>query len=165
MTNKGSHFESDIIIKENDVLLTDQKDISCVFNDFFINVAKDIGNGAIPIDNNHPSVKKITDTSGKVNVHELQFQPITEAFTEKQFNKINVKKATGFDEISPKILKIAAPVVVEPITNLINKTFETSVFPDKLKIAQVVTMHKTKQHIGQRKLQTGQCITNYLKTV
>jgi hypothetical protein len=37
-----------------------------------------------------------------------------------QINKINIKKATGIDQISPKILKIAKHAVVAPITQLIN---------------------------------------------
>jgi hypothetical protein len=32
---------------------------------------------------------------------------------EKQINKINVNKATGFDGVSVKIMKIANPVIVK----------------------------------------------------
>ena len=51
---------------------------------------------------------------------------------------MSAKKATGFDQISPKILKLAKPIVTKPITILINKSLETSVFPDNLKVAQIV---------------------------
>jgi hypothetical protein len=33
----------------------------------------------------------------------LDFQPITEDFVSKRISKINVKKATGIDGISPKL--------------------------------------------------------------
>jgi hypothetical protein len=45
---------------------------------------------------------------------------------------------TGANEI----LRLAKPAVVKPITELINKSLDTSVFPAMLKIAQVMPVHK-----------------------
>jgi hypothetical protein len=53
-------------------------------------------------------------------------------------NKLNIKKATGFDGISAKMIKLAKPVVTGPITSLINKSIETSIFPDQLKFLLLV---------------------------
>jgi hypothetical protein len=39
---------------------------------------------------------------------------------------------------------MSKPAVSKPISNLVNKSIESSVFPDKLKEAQVVPLH-TKQ--------------------
>ena len=44
ITNKGSHFTKNIILCEKDEIINDQNMIAECFNDFFINVAKDIGN-------------------------------------------------------------------------------------------------------------------------
>ena len=52
------------------------------------------------------------------------------------------KKATGHDGISAKILKLAKPVIVRPITSLINLTIECSEFPDNAKNAMVSPLHK-----------------------
>jgi hypothetical protein len=41
----------------------------------------------------------------------LSFTEISDDFVEKQINKINVNKATGFDGVSVKIMKIAKPVI------------------------------------------------------
>ena len=60
----------------------------------------------------------------------------------KQINKTSVKKTTGRDGISAKLLKLAKPVIAKPITKMINKTITNSVFPDQLKQAQVVALHK-----------------------
>jgi hypothetical protein len=35
---------------------------------------------------------------------------------------LNIKKATGFDGISAKMIKLAKPVLTGPITSLINKS-------------------------------------------
>ena len=66
----------------------------------------------------------------------------SDEFVHKQINKTSVKKATGRDGISAKLLKLAKPVIAKPITKMINKTITNSVFPDQLKQAQVVALHK-----------------------
>ena len=78
----------------------------------------------------------------KPEIEDLKFKAIDEDYVNKQINKVNIKKATGKDGISPKILKIAKPVIVKPITTLINKTIETAEFPEKLKEAAVVPCFK-----------------------
>ena len=72
----------------------------------------------------------------------MKFSEIDEKYVTKQINKVDIKKATGKDGIFPKILKIAKPAIVKPITDLINKTIKTSEFPKKLKEAQVVPCFK-----------------------
>ena len=58
-------------------------------------------------------------------------------------NKLNkLNKVTGFDGVSVKIMKMAKPVIVKPITKLINKSIRSAKFPDNLKEAHVVPLHK-----------------------
>jgi hypothetical protein len=52
ITNKGSHFTKNIILCEKDEIINDQNMVAECFNDFFINVAKDIGNVTV-VDKNH----------------------------------------------------------------------------------------------------------------
>ena len=66
------------------------------FNDFFINVAKDIGNVTV-VDKNHPSIIEIN--KNKKDIPNLEFKEISDEFVHKQINKTNVKKATGRDGI------------------------------------------------------------------
>jgi retron-type reverse transcriptase len=66
---------------------------------------------------------------------------------EKQINKINVNKATGFDSVSVNIMKIDKPVIVKPITKLINKSISSAKFPDNLKEAQVVPLYKANSQL------------------
>jgi hypothetical protein len=95
ITNKGCNFETDIILNEDDKLLNDQSEISNVFNNFFVNVAKDIGKDSTPINDCHPSICKIKDRCITNDCNsELFFKPVSDEFVEKQINKINIKKAT-----------------------------------------------------------------------
>ena len=72
----------------------------------------------------------------------LDFKPIEESFISKQINKLSLKKATSHDGISSKILKFAKPVVLQPITFLINETIKKSEFPDECKKAMVSPLYK-----------------------
>jgi hypothetical protein len=76
------------------------------------------------------------------DIENVVFHDIKEDFIIKQINKINIKKATGRDGISAKILKIAKPVIAKPISELVNKSISLAKFPEKLKEAQVVPCYK-----------------------
>ena len=128
LTNKGAHFSKDITLCENDEIINNQTNVAETFSNFFINAAKDIDSKDVNIYNNHPSIKTIINS--KAENRELIFNPIDSEFVEKQMNKIGIKKATGKDGISSKILKLSKPPVSKPMSNLVNKSIESSVFPD-----------------------------------
>jgi hypothetical protein len=121
-------------IRVNLKIANDPKEASEIFNNFFINVAKDIGDENINIDKSHPSIIKIEEN--KTNDIELSFR-LTEEHVNKQISKLNIKKATGYDSISPKILKLAQPSISNPINIVVNKSIESSIFPENLKSMQV----------------------------
>ena len=51
--------------------------------------------------------------------------------------KINTSKATAHDRISPKLLKDSADIIAESLTVIFNKSIETGIFPDDLKVAYI----------------------------
>ncbi|MCU7800963.1 MAG: reverse transcriptase family protein [gamma proteobacterium symbiont of Lucinoma myriamae] len=55
---------------------------------------------------------------------------------------IDVTKATGLDGLSPKILKLSAEVVGPILLKLINISFQSGQFPDILKLAKLLPIHK-----------------------
>ena len=56
LTNKGCKTQKDTVLSENDYLITDQLEVSEVFNNFFVNVAQNIGNNSVTVDKSHPSI-------------------------------------------------------------------------------------------------------------
>ena len=68
-----------------------------------MNIAKDIGDKYIQIDITPKKPIEINRT----NKDQLFFKPINEDFVTKQINKLNMKKATGYDGISPKFINFA----------------------------------------------------------
>ena len=56
--------------------------------------------------------------------------------------KLANKNSCGFDGISTNLLNIIEPAITKPLTILTNQVLCTGVFPDKLKIAKVIPIHK-----------------------
>jgi hypothetical protein len=98
---------------------------------FFINVANDIGKGIIFDENNHPSIDRIRKNAPKNNI-DFDFKPTNTDTITKLVNKINIKKATGVDQISCKLLKAGSPVLNKHLTTLLNNTIKHSQFPNRL---------------------------------
>jgi hypothetical protein len=65
-------------------MFTSSEEVSKIFNEFFINVAKDIGDKSIKINKEHPSVMKISENNTINN--KLNFKHVSEEFVTKQIN-------------------------------------------------------------------------------
>ena len=57
-------------------------------------------------------------------------------------SKIEVKKSTGHDGISPKILKLSTPSLAGPLTTLFNYCIRTSTLPCSWKMSNVFPIYK-----------------------
>ena len=60
----------------------------------------------------------------------------------RMINNLSSRKATGSDGISVKILKLAAPVLCQPLTRVFKISLEEGCFPRKWKVARVTPLHK-----------------------
>ena len=58
LTNKGTKTSKDTILCENNSLINDQEEFCKVLNNFFVNVARNIGNNSILVHEEHPSIAK-----------------------------------------------------------------------------------------------------------
>ena len=146
LSKKGSGGGSEIILSENDKIISDQKEVCNVFNSYFVNVAKDIGKDCTQYDRDfstHPNILNILK-NGHFSDKKFPFRPISENETRKIFSKLNVKKSTGVDNISAKLLKACAPSLSHAVSSLINLSFAKGIFPSRLKNAQVIPLHKKK---------------------
>ena len=84
---------SNIILKEDDNLISDQSVVCEKMNDFYINIAKNIGiEKAEPVNEEHPSIKKISEN---IDVESFNFRPVTEKQVSKCIKKLDTKKQQG----------------------------------------------------------------------
>jgi hypothetical protein len=124
-------------IVKNDKIYSDNQSIANLFNNFFVGIG--------------PSLSAKIDTRNKVPYERylkqriltsFKFTLISEDCTSKIINSLNTKNSSGHDGISVRVLKRLSPALIKPLTLIINQSFLTGNFPDKLKIARVVPLFK-----------------------
>ena len=72
----------------------------------------------------HPSILKILENTTKSESEMFSFEPVKENYVHKIVSNLNVRKATGADNISAKILKSCAQSISSPISYLVNTAFK-----------------------------------------
>ena len=153
ISSKDNVKTGNITLREQDVIISEPQQICNIFNEYFCNVAKDIGpedvlTQDITISNimskfqDHMSIQLIKEHSP--STQDFIFNKVEENDVKNLLYKTNPKKAVGFDGIPPKILKIASKELAGPITYLINDSIITCRFPRRLKFAEVATLFKSK---------------------
>ena len=123
-------------IKHNNILIDDPKLSSDTFNNFFINVGTNTDK-SIPIAFASP----ISYLKHRVNSN-FTILPTSIAEVMSLILQLDDSKAPGPTDIPIKILKIAAPIIVSHLVNIINKSFELGIYPNSLKLAKVIPIFK-----------------------
>ena len=91
----------------------------------------------------HPSILKIRENFDNLQtVEQFPFNSETTSEIYKLLKTIDDKKATGTDKIPPKLVKISAEVLSQPLADAINNSISKGVFPDNAKIASVSPIDK-----------------------
>lgn len=76
--------------------------------------------------------------------HTFSLTPTNETEVTEAIQNLKSKATPDLNGISVKILKFCATDLVEKLTEMINYSFETGIFPDELKIAKVIPIYKNK---------------------
>lgn len=72
----------------------------------------------------------------------FEFSIVAEERVKNFFQTANSNKATGIDNISMKVWKMASEVVSTPLTKVLNNALISGKFPSKLKHAKITLIHK-----------------------
>ena len=118
-------------------MITDKVNIANKFNVFFTNIGENIAKGI-----NYDGNKTYGHYLNKYIHSSFTFMNIDEDAINKIIYNLPPKSSSGCDGISTKLLKVIAPVIIKPLTLLINQVLNTGTFPDKLKIAKVIPIFK-----------------------
>ena len=127
-------------------------------NEYYVNIADEIGFVQNPTDEflsnddfvdqciakhcEHPSIariKKMIVSQGDFN---FSFNSVNTCNAEKLITKLDASKSTGYDTLSPKIIKLSSPVIHAFVSTLMNDMFILNAFPNQLKCAEVQPLHK-----------------------
>ncbi len=126
--------------RDGDNITTDQSVITNKFNAFFTNIGLDLSS-KIKMPQNKYFHNYLTQNYN----HTFHFQTIDDEITMSTIKKLAPKTSYRFDKISTKLLKTIKVTLVKPITLIINQMLNTGIFPDKLKIAKVIPIHKKEE--------------------
>ena len=128
---------------------TNPSEVAEIFNKNFATIADKIGQDSPYRDNvhDHPSMQIINNHMRLLNVDEFNFSHTNVIETEKILKGLNPYKATGYDGIPPKVLKLSSDVMAPTVCNAVNNMITQCKFPDSLKRAEVAPIFKAKSRL------------------
>ena len=121
----------------NERVIRDKNIIANSFNNYFGNIGTQMAK-SIPNINSESPEKYLTKP---VNT-QFQFHNINEGIVRNVIKNLKPKRSSGHDGLSMFLLKQLADLLAEPLAYIINCSLELSVFPEKLKIAKIIPIHK-----------------------
>ena len=118
---------------------TDPLEIANEFNRLFVNVASKLKEPTLQP--NFERLEKICDEHVP-NDTEFSIPCLTKEKVEKYLKNVDLSKATGSDDIGPRLLKLSASFISESITYICNKSIQNSELPSKWKEGKVTPLFK-----------------------
>ena len=120
-------------------LIFDKTKMANKFNEHFVSISNIINK--VEISNEYlTSLQCMLDKRLKNITFDIK--PITPLQVKSLICKLNPNKSTGLDGIGPRILKLCGDSITTPIAFIINKSISDGTFPDSLKCASVIPLHK-----------------------
>ena len=142
---------------------------------YFSNIASSIGfndgilnaETAINTHKNHPSISKIRQ------IHcdrrdSFDFNLVNDSYVETKLKKINPRKATGYDTIPGKLIRLAHSELASPICRVLNCCIATRTFPGVMKLAELSPVFKKNDNLTKgnyRPVSVLSCISKVYESI
>ena len=121
----------------NDTNITEKSEIANSFNTFFTQVGPKLANNIdIPLGKSH------SDYLTKPSNSTFNFQNIEETDIIQIIDNLPNKTSRGNDDLSYQFIKRIKISLTKPLSIIINQILNSGIFPEKLKIAKVIPIHK-----------------------
>ena len=85
-------------------------------------------------------ISSVIKTSNTPKPISFTFESTNPVESQKRLKNINTKKATGFDKILPKLVKISAEILSTPLSIAISNSLKYRAFADDAKIASIILL-------------------------
>ena len=141
--------KSKAILVENDEIVSNDKDITEIFNTFFLEInlgdkyektSEILINNIIKHYENHPSILKIKEFVKSDTT--FQFRGTTHNEMENGIAILTSAKAAPINDIPVKILKECKDIISPFLEHIFNKYLLINKFPNSLKLAEVTPAYK-----------------------
>ena len=112
---------SEIHIKANGSIEKDQENVANILANYFSMMANEIGGAGVnsltedDLSSHHPSLNNIFNAN-KSNLKNFCFQPLSRISVQSALEKLNIRKASGYDSIFPRMLRLASSGIADSLT-------------------------------------------------
>ncbi len=117
-----------------------------MFNDYFINIVSELGANFTTTVADTSKLESFVTSKLDNYITQFNIPDVRVQDTLRLIENLPSGKATGPDDISARVLKLAAPVFCHPLTRLFNLSLEKRHFPKKWKVAHVSPLYKNGAH-------------------
>jgi hypothetical protein len=126
------------LIVNNKTIINDEE-MANALNDHFCTIGEKLAKNFNHTNNSHRNYLQ------NENKHTFLLFLTDEEEVLSEINKLDPKKSSGSDNLSPKIIKECKDIITGPFTHIINLSFLNAKVPEKLKIAKVIPLYKKKE--------------------
>ena len=123
---------------ENKPNISTLQEIVNEFNDYFINVGSNLANEIVDPPNKDGVDENIIDS----NSNTIFLTKIEEKELINVVNKFKNKRSTDCDDIDMSLIKNIIIYIAKPLTHICNQSFQTGIFPNRMKTAKVIPIFK-----------------------
>ncbi len=139
ISRTNENFYPDYFI-ENNKSVTNMGEVVEGFNKFFVGVWPQLSEKIIESGSeNYESLGELVER----NPHTIFLKPTDENEITGIINNCNSKTSTDFNDFDMTIIKKVMAGIVKPSTYICNLSFQTGIFPSKMKTAKVIPLFKT----------------------
>ena len=124
-------------INTKDGPITDPALVANNFNNFFSSIGMQIQN---KIHSDHTNFQQYLTNPSNV---EFIVRPVEPDEVCKLISSFKINKSLGPNSVPQQILSLVKNEISESLTTLINMSFSSGVYPNKLKIAEIIPVHKS----------------------
>ena len=139
---------------ENDMVITDKKELAELFNNYFVHIFDDVQDIKEQDFGNefsaHPSIRVIAEENRRKNaIHNFNFKYTNKTQVEKLPSNINARKACSHDTITPRLLNESASAIPGPQAELMNESIKQCKYPSRWKMGQVTPLFKKNDELSK----------------
>ena len=133
---KSSSSTKPISLEIDGTVTSDPFQVANFFNSFFSSVAESV-RSKIP-----KSDKHFSEFLQNQNPDSFFLAPVTPDEVSKLIQSLSPSKSSGPISIPTKILKLLSTEISNPLSSLVNVSFQTGIFPSILKLSKVILVFK-----------------------
>lgn len=127
--------KKEIKIKNNGSIVTDNQQLSNMFNDYFLNAGESLASGITRV--------PIGDKLMNDKLDKFVLTPTSIFEVEQTISNLRDTTSFGIDGISTKIIKLCSKHISGHIADIINQSFVDGIFPNCLKVSKVIPIFKS----------------------